>query len=214
MRTAWSLPGLLALLVAALACAAPALGSLAGQDLLAGADPRLPAWCAGRAVRLATGWGAVAIVGFQFLHSARMRTSLTFGVPYPLWIALHQGSGILFLALVALHTAGRWGVHLNGWLSLAVFGAVFGGILGKLAEFLLMTRIILGRLAAIPDRRRNAPPDRRVRARPGRERRVAPGDSPVPALYRFRTAWSTMHLTIAALLAVTLAFHVAAVGYF
>jgi len=214
VRTAWSLPGLLALLVAGVALAAPAAASLAGSDLLGSLDPRLTAWCAGRGVRLWTGWAALGVVGLQFLHSARMRTNATFGIPYPLWIALHQGSGLAFLALVVLHTAGRWGAHLNAWLTLAVLGAVFGGILGKLGEFLLMTRIILGRLAAIPDRRRGPVAERRVRARAGRERRVAAGDAPFPALYRFRTGWSAVHLTLAGLLAVTLAFHVAAVGYF
>ncbi len=205
----WQMIALPVLLVCILGLATPALGSLAGHDLLARHTPRLSALLDHRGVRLATGWTAAAAVLLLCLHGARARSNVTLGLSYPAWMALHYGTGLAFLAIVLLHTGGRWGWNLNGWLSFAALGSVFVGVAGKLAEMLLMTRIVLTRTSVPRERRsggeRRTPPRSR-----GPDRRIAP----TPLLYRFRLGWTGVHLAVAAVLVVTIGFHVMSVWYF
>ncbi len=208
-RAEWQLIALPALLACILGLAAPALGSLAGHDLIANHTPRLAALLDQRGVRLTTGWIALAAVAFLCLHGARARSSVSLGLSYPAWMALHYGTGLAFLAIVLLHTGGHWGWNLNGWLSLAAIGSVLVGVTGKLAEMLLMSRIVLQRTGVSRERRSGR--ERRTTSRVrGPDRRVAP----TPLLYRFRVGWTGVHLVIAALLVVTLGFHVLSVWYF
>lgn len=208
-RGEWQPIALPLLLTVIIGLAAPALASLTGYDVLARNTPRLAAWLDERRMRLVTGWTAAAAVGLLGLHGVRARSNVTFGLSYPVWMMLHYVIGVGFLAVILLHTGGRWGMNLNGWLSLAALGAVVVGVSGKLAEMLLMTRIVLARTGVPRDRRSGV--DRRAGRRPrGADRRIAP----TPVLYRFRLGWIGLHSAVAAALVILIGFHVLTVWYF
>lgn len=210
VRVEWPLVAAPVLLAGLVVVSAPALGSLTGHELLARHTPGLAAWLDARAVRLSTGWLAAAAVAVLSLHGVRARSSVSLGLSYPAWMAVHYAAGIGFLAIVLLHTGGRWGWNLNGWLSAAALGSVVVGIAGKLAETLLMSRIVLAR-TGVPRERRSGVERRR---RAGRDRPPDRRIAPTPLLYRFRLGWTGLHIAVAAALVVTLGFHVLSVWHF
>jgi anaerobic selenocysteine-containing dehydrogenase len=67
------------------------------------------------------------------LLSVRKRTGVRLGA-YPKWRSLHVLVGVALLILVVIHTGGRWGVNLNGWLLMAFMLTTFTALVGKLLE--------------------------------------------------------------------------------
>jgi hypothetical protein len=199
------------LLAAGVACAVPSVFSLAGGDPLARGWPRLAPLVERNGPRLVSGYACLAFVIFQGLLSARKRAGLTLGIELALWRSAHIGAGLVLMGAVLAHTGGRWGWHLNGWLTAAGLVTALGGLAGNLVEEALTLRLMRHAHAAgrrAESRRRPAGAPAR-RASPAGEAAVAP----VP-LHHFRRAWTTLHLGGAAILAVLLVFHVLAAHYF
>lgn len=193
--------------------------------------------------REVTGYIGLAFSLFQVLLSLRKRTRLTFGIAYPLWRAIHILTGVGFLLVIVIHTGGRWGWNLNGWLLSAFTLTVFVGLVGKVLEAGLMERLVQGsgRNHSLPLKPRVVPgPPQYAFAALGDRSFVQtatavaigrlssitsirrwwqrPNSSPDgrkrSPLNRLRTLWLSLHIILVSVFFALLGFHVLSVYYF
>jgi hypothetical protein len=88
-----------------------------------------------------TGYAGLAIALLQVVFSARKRLEWNFpGPSFPAWRGFHILAGVAFLLIVVIHTGGRLGWNLNGWLQSAFILTVFIGLIGKVWETRLLAR--------------------------------------------------------------------------
>lgn len=226
----------LILLGAAVTLVVPLLASLAGADVAR-------AWIAAAGglmdthrVRELTGYLALSCVLAQAALSARRRTRLPLRGSYAAWRSLHMLLGVGLLGVVLVHTGGRWGVNLNGWLLTALLLVSFTALVGKALEARAVAHQTpptsesaarrparpfeaLATLFAFAARGQRAVAAAEAaltgaaenvwiyRATPARPRRGT-------SLARLRTLWLHTHVLLVAALLVLLAFHVLSVYYF
>ncbi len=227
---------------AALILATPLLGSLARAEFLRQWITGLGHLMEVHRFRELTGYAAFGLILFELLLTLRKRTGFPFPGSFPGWRTIHMLTGVALLVAVVIHTGGRWGVNLNGWLLSALLLTAFVGLSGKLLEAHLIERLTrTGGKATLPMRRLVASatePIRRASAFIGVGLfRVAtwrsdvaikiPGvthlsSSQPPArqprrqtpLVPLRMAWLQAHVLLVAALMVLLGFHILSVYYF
>jgi hypothetical protein len=142
------------------------------------------------------------------LLSVRKRTGARLGA-YPKWRSLHVLVGVALLILVVIHTGGRWGVNLNGWLLMAFMLTTFTALVGKLLE----ARAAAGRGAPAGAARPFsvlAP----LRGERGSVGAAAPAPRRGLSVLVLRRAWLSTHVVVVVALLVLLGFHVLSVYYF
>jgi hypothetical protein len=195
------------------ALAVPLAASFAGYSLL-GALPPVQGWMENHLFREVTGYVGLTLALLQIALSVRKRVELNFpGPSFPAWRGFHILAGVVFLVVVVVHTGGRWGWNLNGWLQSVFVLAVFVGLAGKVWESWLLQ-------SALPA----AKPSRRSYRRfvPGQ---IEPSTSPAAKpgavaaqlrskVHRARNFWLAAHIFLTAGFAVLLGFHVFSVYYF
>jgi hypothetical protein len=88
--------------------------------------------------REVTGYLGLALIIAQSLLSVRKRTTLSVKGSYAGWRGFHILTGVGLVFVIAVHTGGRWGANLNGWLLFAFIIATFAALVGKLLEAALV----------------------------------------------------------------------------
>jgi hypothetical protein len=192
--------------------------------------------------REVSGYVGLALGVFQVFLSLRKRTRFTFGISYPLWRAVHILVGVGILLVVVIHTGGRWGWNLNGWLLSAFILTVFVGLVGKVLEAGLIERLVQGsgrsdplslNTQVVPGPPQYAfaalgyPPFPRTAtavaaARQGWAASAVARIWPQPSsdggkrspLNRLRTLWLSLHIVLVSLFFSLLGFHILSVYYF
>jgi hypothetical protein len=107
------------------------------------------------------------------------------------------------LPLVVLHTGGRWGDNLNGWLLTALLGGVLVAAVGKLTEAVWVRRALrsAGNGSAFAAPKNGATGRNGAAARNG-------------GFSRLHAVWLALHRLLVAALLVLLGWHVFSVYYF
>lgn len=162
-----------------------------------------------------TGYAGLGIALLQVVFSARKRLEWNFpGPSFPAWRGFHILAGVAFLLIVVIHTGGRLGWNLNGWLQSAFILTVFIGLIGKVWETRLLAR-------ALPV----------VQPRPATHLPVAAGQAVKPPMPPAATAgarasqvrskinqarnfWLGAHIVLTSAFMTLLGFHVFSVYYF
>jgi hypothetical protein len=226
----------------ALSLATPLLASLFGVEVLRERIVALVHLMDNHRFRELTGYAALTLILFELLLSLRKRTSLPLPVSFPRWRVAHMMTGVCLVLVIVVHTGGRWGVNLNGWLLSALILVTFVGLAGKLAEARRIERLTKATTrASTPTRRLVAyatVPVKRAAAlaaagllrvapwRPGGTIEVVglawPGSNEPAAaqqpkavpLARMRARWLHTHIFLVAAVTVLLGFHVLSVYYF
>jgi hypothetical protein len=226
----------------ALSLATPLLASLLGMEVLRERIAGLGSLLESHRFRELTGYAALALILFALSLSLRKRTSLPLPASFPRWRVVHMVTGVCLVLLIVVHTGGRWGTNLNGWLLSALILVTFVGLAGKLAEARRIERLTkatgrgptpagwLAAFAAVPIKRAAALAATgllRVGSwRAGGALEVVgmtwpepnqpptPRSPKAPPLARMRARWLHTHILLVAALTVLLGFHILSVYYF
>jgi hypothetical protein len=121
-----------------LVIAAPFAAVLAGArppELALLASPRHA-----RLFREVTGFAALGAVLLTLAFSLRLR-SRGGSPPRRPRRGLHMVAGLAPLGFILLHTGGRWGHNLNGWLETCLLGGILTALAGKLGDSWLLHRL-------------------------------------------------------------------------
>jgi hypothetical protein len=145
-----SVVGELCLLFGVAAAAAPLVVSRLGDPTVASLRFLAP-FTESTRFRVVTGSAGLAVMLFQWLLSARSRTRLRLPGALDSWRSSHRFTGVALLYVVAVHTAGRWGVNLNGWLTLTLVAMMLVTQTGHVAKafFAARAREGTGKVVAI-----------------------------------------------------------------
>ena len=204
----------LVLLAIGLALAIPLGASFTGYSLLDALSP-VRAWMENHLFREVTGYLGLTLAFLQIALSVRKRVEWNFpGPSFPIWRGFHILAGVAFLLVIIIHTGGRWGWNLNGWLQSVFVLAIFVGLAGKVWESWLLQSVLpvapshpstppgaaAGQTGPLP----MAPP---VKPAAGANQRRS-------KVNRARNLWLTAHILLTAGFAVLLGFHVFSVYYF
>lgn len=187
--------------------------SLIGQNL--SSNVGLPkSWFENHLFREITGYIGLALALLQNALSIRKRLEWNFpGPSFPAWRGFHILAGVAFLLVAVVHTGGRWGWNLNGWLQAVFVLTVFIGLTGKVWESRLLQR-------ALP-----VANSRPVRDLPLLGKAVKPPMPPAgnpgaraaqlrSKVNRARKLWLGAHVILTAAFMVLLGFHIFSVYYF
>jgi hypothetical protein len=194
--------------------AIPLAASFVGYSLLGDLSP-VHAWMENRLFREVTGYVGLTLALLQIALSVRKRVEWNFpGPSFPTWRGFHILAGVAFLLVIVVHTGGRWGWNLNGWLQSVFVLAVFVGLAGKVWESWLLQSALH---VVKPRLRRKY---RRVSV--GQTQASMPIAAQPPAgaaqlrgkVNRARNFWLAAHIVLTAGFAVLLGFHVFSVYYF
>lgn len=188
--------------------------SLIGQNL--SSNVGLPkSWFENHLFREITGYIGLALALLQNALSIRKRLEWNFpGPSFPAWRGFHILAGVAFLLVAVVHTGGRWGWNLNGWLQAVFVLTVFIGLTGKVWESRLLQRALpvanscpvrdllplLGKAVKPP-----MPPAGNPGARAAQLR---------SKVNRARKLWLGAHVILTAAFMVLLGFHIFSVYYF
>jgi len=202
----------LGLLLFSLVIALPLGFSIVGLELTVHAA-ELRSWFENHFFREVTGYVGLSLALLQAALSIRKRFEWNFpGPSFPAWRGLHILAGILLLAVVVLHTGGRWGWHLNSWLQTAFVLTVFVALAGKVWE----SRLLESVLSAVPARPVAAPGLQTGHAEKSPvhvPRRSNPAQ--IRSKVNFaRKLWLGAHIALTAAFVVLIGFHVFSVYYF
>jgi hypothetical protein len=193
--------------------AIPLAASVVGYSLLGDLSP-VQAWMENHLFREASGYVGLTLALLQIALSVRKRVEWNFpGPSFPTWRGFHILAGVAFLLVIVVHTGGRWGWNLNGWLQLVFVLAVFIGLAGKVWETWLLQSLL---------------PVAKARFRSYRPGSAGPTEVPMPIaaqpaagaaqlrskVNRARNFWLAAHIVLTAGFAVLLGFHVFSVYYF
>jgi hypothetical protein len=126
------------LLAVMLVTAAPLLASLATEPEARQPVGVFASWLERPYFRLMSGYAALAVIVLQLLIAVRLRARLPGGLPA--WKAVHKRSALLLLMLVVLHTGGRWGLNLNGWLVASLVAMILVAQAGHIAKAAIAER--------------------------------------------------------------------------
>jgi hypothetical protein len=193
--------------------AIPLAASFVGYSLLGDLSP-VHAWMENRLFREVTGYVGLTLALLQIALSVRKRVEWNFpGPSFPTWRGFHILAGVAFLLVIVVHTGGRWGWNLNGWLQSVFVLAVFVGLAGKVWESWLLQSL----LPVAKARHRNYRP-----GSAGQTEVPMPIAAKPPAgaaqlrgkVNRARNFWLAAHIVLTAGFAVLLGFHVFSVYYF
>ena len=188
--------------------------SLIGQNL--SSNVGLPkSWFENHLFREITGYIGLGLALLQNALSIRKRLEWNFpGPSFPAWRGFHILAGVAFLLVAVVHTGGRWGWNLNGWLQAVFVLTVFIGLTGKVWESRLLQRALpvanscpvrdllplLGKAVKPP-----MPPAGNPGARAAQLR---------SKVNRARKLWLGAHVILTAAFMVLLGFHIFSVYYF
>ncbi|MGD1901115.1 MAG: hypothetical protein ACFB9N_02620 [Geitlerinemataceae cyanobacterium] len=152
----------------------------------------------GELYKQATGFAALTFVIVEVLLTVRKRSrSWPFSIKVPgsmkIWRSVHIYSGVILLALVAVHTIGARGLNFNAVLLWVFFGVTLTALVGAVAETGLLesTR-------------------RRFGTWPGSAKPLTKG----VLVRNLRSIWLTSHIFLVWMFAVMLAIHIFLVYYF
>jgi hypothetical protein len=95
----------------------------------------LAPWANIHLFRMVTGYTALGVIVFQVLIAARLRTRLPGSLSG--WKSLHKRCALPLLLIVLVHTGGRWGTQLNGWLLASLVGMILVAQTGHIAKALV-----------------------------------------------------------------------------
>jgi len=204
----------LALLGIGAVLALPLGFSLAGHNW-SGNFAGLKGWLDNHLFREVTGYIGLALALAQSALSLRKRLEWNFpGPSFPAWRGFHILAGVGFLVVIVIHTGGRLGWNLNGWLQSVFILTVFIGLIGKVWESRLLQRALP---VAIPRPATNLPmvagqavtPPLPPAGNPGA--RAAALRSKVNQARKF---WLGAHILLTVMFLTLLGFHVFSVYYF
>jgi hypothetical protein len=204
----------LALLGFGAALALPLSFSLMGHNLsinVAG----LKSWFENHLFREITGYIGLALALLQNALSIRKRLEWNFpGPSFPAWRGFHILAGVAFLLVVVVHTGGRWGWNLNGWLQSVFVFTVFIGLTGKVWESRLLQR-------ALPVAKPRPATDLPLLVGQAVKPPMPPAGNPGARAAQLRSkvnqarkVWLGAHILLTAAFMALLGFHVFSVYYF
>jgi len=204
----------LALLGMGLVLAAPLVVALVGLEPVAFLGP-LREFTKDHLFREITGYLGLAVALLQVVFSVRKRVEWNFpGPSFPAWRGFHILAGVMFLAIVVIHTGGRWGWNLNGWLQSVFVTTIFIGLIGKVWESRLLERA----LPAAQQRPMSSLSTAVGQAvRPPMPPAGAPGARVAQVrtrINRARNIWLGAHIVLTSAFVALLSFHVFSVYYF
>lgn len=202
----------LALLGLSLAIAVPFVFSVAGYELSVEVAA-LKRWFESHLFREVTGYVGLALALLQAALSIRKRFEWNFpGPSFPAWRGFHILSGILLLAVVVVHTGGRWGWNLNSWLQSAFVLTIFVGLAGKVWESRLLESVLpVARPWPVAVREQRPGLTESSAARNTGRANPAQLRSKVN---RSRKIWLGAHIVLTAAFVVLMGFHIFSVYYF
>lgn len=189
MRWEFRVRPLAILLAAVLLTGTPLLISLAGGKPLRERFDILERLISNHTFRVASGFIILTLVALEILYSLRKRSRISLPGSRNQWRAVHIVVGTAMVPLVVLHTGGKWGENLNGYLLASLVLTILVGLGGKLAEAFHLRHFVQAPAGA--------------------------GGATVPHRPALRhSSWLRLHTFLVTVLLIFVAFHVFSVYYF